>query len=198
MSAMSAPTATRPGPTSTWASATALDEQKLRRAAGRFQRQTEGCRQSRTGRAAETDHARRNPDQGQGSDEGPRRRDSRADQAELRSRPPRQGPGQARSARASRLSRSRSWSGRSSTASIRRSRSRRTGCPSLTIQLGMARTARFDRCRTCHAGDRPGGGGERSQSSRSGIPGTTNVSEWVLQNKFPHPYATHPRVPIST
>ena len=64
--------------------------------------------------------------------------------------------------------------------------------PNLTIQLGMARTARFDRCRTCHAGiDRIEAG--NVPSFPFGHPGTTNVSEWVLQNKFPHPYATHPR-----
>jgi cbb3-type cytochrome oxidase cytochrome c subunit len=64
--------------------------------------------------------------------------------------------------------------------------------PNLSIQLGMARTARFDRCRTCHAGiDRIEAG--NAPSFPFGHPGTTSVSEWVLQNKFPHPYATHPR-----
>ena len=63
--------------------------------------------------------------------------------------------------------------------------------PNLTIQLGMARTARFDRCRTCHGAiDRVEAG--NLPSFPFGHPGSNNVSEWVLQNKYPHPYATHP------
>jgi cytochrome c551/c552 len=63
--------------------------------------------------------------------------------------------------------------------------------PNLSIQLGMARTARFDRCRTCHGAiDRIEAG--NVPSFPFGHPGTTNVSDWVLQNKYPNPYATHP------
>jgi mono/diheme cytochrome c family protein len=63
--------------------------------------------------------------------------------------------------------------------------------PNLTIQLGMARTARFDRCRTCHGAiDRVEAG--NIPSFPFGHPGTTQVSDWVLQNKYPHPFATHP------
>ncbi|HUE15023.1 MAG TPA: c-type cytochrome [Planctomycetaceae bacterium] len=63
--------------------------------------------------------------------------------------------------------------------------------PNLSIQLGMARTARFDRCRTCH------GAIERVEAGNVpsfpfGHPGTSKVSDWVLQNKYPHPFATHP------
>ena len=53
------------------------------------------------------------------------------------------------------------------------------------------RTARFDRCRTCHGAiDRVESG--NLPSFPFGHPGTTKVADWVLQNKFPHPYATHP------
>jgi hypothetical protein len=63
--------------------------------------------------------------------------------------------------------------------------------PNLTIQLGMARTARFDRCRTCHGAiDRVEPG--NIPSFPFGHPDTTNVSDWVVDNKFPNPYATHP------
>lgn len=64
--------------------------------------------------------------------------------------------------------------------------------PNLTIQLGMARTARFDRCRTCHgAADRVEAG--NIPSFPFGHPKGVGVAEWVLENKFPHPFATHPR-----
>ncbi len=67
--------------------------------------------------------------------------------------------------------------------------------PNLTIQLGMARTARFDRCRTCHAGiDRVETG--NVPSFPFGDPGSGDHSEWVLQNKYPHPFATHPRTDL--
>jgi cytochrome c2 len=63
--------------------------------------------------------------------------------------------------------------------------------PNLSIQLGMARTARFDRCRTCHGAiDRVETG--NIASFPFGHPGTSKVADWVLENKFPHPYATHP------
>ncbi|MGZ0171687.1 MAG: hypothetical protein ACKVHE_19260, partial [Planctomycetales bacterium] len=64
--------------------------------------------------------------------------------------------------------------------------------PELKITLGMARTARFDRCRTCHLGiDKFGEGGVPSfphGETDSDVP-----AEWVAANKFPHPFTSHPR-----
>jgi len=63
--------------------------------------------------------------------------------------------------------------------------------PTLTIQLGMARTARFDRCRSCHAGiDRVEAG--NVPSFPFGHPSGAGLSNMVLENKYPNPYATHP------
>ncbi|MGE3314262.1 MAG: c-type cytochrome [Planctomycetaceae bacterium] len=64
--------------------------------------------------------------------------------------------------------------------------------PNLKIRLGMAQTARFDRCRTCHiAADRVEAG--NVPSFPFGHPETASVEDWVTQKQFPHPYATHPR-----
>jgi len=64
--------------------------------------------------------------------------------------------------------------------------------PDLPITLGMTETARFDRCRTCHlsidrieAGNRP--------TFPHGDPGSSDVLDWIRQNKYPHPHSTHPR-----
>ncbi len=63
--------------------------------------------------------------------------------------------------------------------------------PTLTIQLGMARTARFDRCRTCHTGiDRVEAG--NLPSFPLGHPQGEGLANMVLENKYPNPYATHP------
>jgi len=63
--------------------------------------------------------------------------------------------------------------------------------PTLTIQLGMARTARFDRCRTCHAGiDRVEAG--NVPSFPFGHPSGTGLANMVLEAKYPNPYSTHP------
>ncbi len=63
--------------------------------------------------------------------------------------------------------------------------------PTLTIQLGMARTARFDRCRTCHAGiDRVEAG--NVPSFPFGHPRGAGLANMVLENKYPNPFATHP------
>jgi len=63
--------------------------------------------------------------------------------------------------------------------------------PTLTIQLGMARTARFDRCRTCHAGiDRVEAG--NVPSFPFGHPSGAGFSNMVLEDKYPNPFATHP------
>lgn len=63
--------------------------------------------------------------------------------------------------------------------------------PELKITLGMSKADRFDRCRTCHLGiDQVEAGnvpafphGEASENT---------VEGWVKENKFPHPYSTHP------
>jgi cytochrome c551/c552/uncharacterized protein YlxW (UPF0749 family) len=64
--------------------------------------------------------------------------------------------------------------------------------PDLLIKLGMVQTARFDRCRTCHisigrveAGNVP--------MFPHGKVDSDDLQAWVDANKFPHPYATHPR-----
>jgi mono/diheme cytochrome c family protein len=63
--------------------------------------------------------------------------------------------------------------------------------PTLTIQLGMARTARFDRCRTCHQGiERVEAG--NLPSFPFGHPSGEGLANMVLENKYPNPYSTHP------
>ena len=57
--------------------------------------------------------------------------------------------------------------------------------PNLTIQLGMARTARFDRCRTCHARHRPRRSGQRSVSFPFGHPERRRSSDMVLREQVP-------------
>ena len=64
--------------------------------------------------------------------------------------------------------------------------------PELSITLGMSETARFDRCRTCHSlidqiapGNKP--------AYPHGEPKSGNVEDWVAENSYPHPFATHPR-----
>ncbi|NOX53501.1 MAG: hypothetical protein GXP27_03515, partial [Planctomycetes bacterium] len=67
--------------------------------------------------------------------------------------------------------------------------------PDLPIRLGMAETARFDRCRTCHLGiDRVGPGGK--PMFPLGRPGTSDPKTWVARGEYPHPYATHPRLDL--
>jgi cytochrome c2 len=70
--------------------------------------------------------------------------------------------------------------------------------PDLHQTLGMTEIARFDRCRTCHMNmDRTAPGnlpafphGEPSDKQ--------DVKKWVAENKFPHPYTTHPRHDLFT
>ncbi|MEX0704170.1 MAG: c-type cytochrome [Planctomycetales bacterium] len=64
--------------------------------------------------------------------------------------------------------------------------------PSLRVKLGMSSAARFDNCRTCHllidrvqAGNLP--------EFPHGHPQSSDPDGWVVENKFPHPYATHHR-----
>lgn len=72
--------------------------------------------------------------------------------------------------------------------------------PDLKITLGMAQTARFDRCQTCHRGIErveagniptfPHGEGEDFVPTRD--PDDETLKKWVKENRYPHPYATHP------
>ncbi|VAX38917.1 probable cytochrome oxidase (cbb3-type), partial [hydrothermal vent metagenome] len=67
--------------------------------------------------------------------------------------------------------------------------------PELKIQLGPVRVARFDRCITCHqAEDKVLAGNQPAYPH--GDTGTNNVKDWVTQNKYPHPFATHPNTDL--
>ena len=62
--------------------------------------------------------------------------------------------------------------------------------PKLRQTLGMAKIARFDRCRTCHQNiDKTASGG--FPAFPEGHPSDENVATWVSEKKFPQPYATH-------
>lgn len=63
--------------------------------------------------------------------------------------------------------------------------------PDLMQPLGMTEIARFDRCRTCHMNSDktlPG----NIEAFPHGHPSTEDLEDWVSENKFPHPFATHP------
>ena len=63
--------------------------------------------------------------------------------------------------------------------------------PELHQTLGMTEIARFDRCRTCHMNmDRTAPG--NLAAFPFGEPSGPDVETWVKENKFPHPYSTHP------
>jgi cytochrome c2 len=64
--------------------------------------------------------------------------------------------------------------------------------PDLKVTLGMAKIARFDRCRTCHL--------NIDKTGKGGIPAfpvdhsdTGELADWVAANAFPVPFATHSR-----
>lgn len=62
--------------------------------------------------------------------------------------------------------------------------------PKLRQTLGMAKIARFDRCRTCHQNiDKTATGG--FPAFPEGHPSADDVATWVAEDKFPQPYATH-------
>ncbi len=62
--------------------------------------------------------------------------------------------------------------------------------PKLRQTLGMAKIARFDRCRTCHQNiDKTAGGG--APAFPVGHPTTDDVADWVKEKQFPQPYSTH-------
>lgn len=63
--------------------------------------------------------------------------------------------------------------------------------PGLTQTLGMAKIARFDRCRTCHQNiDKTSASG--GPAFPAGHPKTDDVNQWVKEKKFPQPFSTHP------
>ncbi len=70
--------------------------------------------------------------------------------------------------------------------------------PDLKITLGMANTARFDHCKTCHQGiDRVEAGNIPTFPHGTEMVSTSHASKdqvekWVDENKYPHPYSTHP------
>lgn len=71
-------------------------------------------------------------------------------------------------------------------------RIRQDWLPDLMIKNGMVKTARFDRCRTCHLGiDRVETGDV--PAFPLGKVDSDEPKDWVAANKYPHPYATHPR-----
>jgi len=64
--------------------------------------------------------------------------------------------------------------------------------PDLEQVLGMTSTARFDRCRTCHMNvDKIESG--NLPAYPFGHPSSESIDDWIDENKYPHPYATHPR-----
>ncbi len=63
--------------------------------------------------------------------------------------------------------------------------------PDLTVTLGMSEIARFDRCRTCHQNIDTTAAGNTAAYPH-GAPASEDVKDWVAENKFPHPYSTHP------
>ena len=64
--------------------------------------------------------------------------------------------------------------------------------PELKITLGMSKTARFDRCRTCHLGIYKFGAGN-VPSFPHGDTEYSSPEDWVAANEFPHPFSSHPR-----
>ncbi|MEX1232317.1 MAG: c-type cytochrome [Planctomycetaceae bacterium] len=67
--------------------------------------------------------------------------------------------------------------------------------PGLYQQLGMTKSARFDRCRTCHAGiDRTEPG--NIPTFPLGHPDSDDPHDWVRANEFPNPYASHPNLDL--
>lgn len=64
--------------------------------------------------------------------------------------------------------------------------------PELHVKLGMSEISRFDRCRTCHVAiDKVEAGNVPAYPF--GHPDSDDIDGWVVENEFPHPFATHPR-----
>lgn len=67
--------------------------------------------------------------------------------------------------------------------------------PGLSQTLGMAKIARFDRCRTCHQYiDKTAAGGV--PAFPHGHSESDSVNDWVADRKFPQPYSTHPNTAL--
>ncbi len=64
--------------------------------------------------------------------------------------------------------------------------------PDLHVTLGMTSVARFDRCRTCHQGISRFGAGNVPEFPHGKVD-SDDPADWVAENKFPHPYSSHPR-----
>lgn len=63
--------------------------------------------------------------------------------------------------------------------------------PELHQTLGMTEIARFDRCRTCHMNMDRTAPGNKAAFPHGDIE-SDDVQDWIAENKFPHPYTTHP------
>ncbi len=70
-------------------------------------------------------------------------------------------------------------------------RIRQDWLPNLPIKLGMATTDRFDRCRSCHLGIDQVEAGDVPSYPHGHIE-SDKLEDWVQQDNYPHPYATHP------
>ena len=75
-------------------------------------------------------------------------------------------------------------------------RVRQDWLPGQQITLGMAKTARFDRCRTCHLGIDRVLPGNRPEFPHGDVDSSADPREWVAAGKFPHPFTTHPRTDV--
>ncbi|MFY9254647.1 MAG: c-type cytochrome [Fuerstiella sp.] len=64
--------------------------------------------------------------------------------------------------------------------------------PELHQTLGMTEIARFDRCRTCHMNMDRTAPGNLPAFPHGEASDPEDVSTWVAENKFPHPFTTHP------
>jgi len=64
--------------------------------------------------------------------------------------------------------------------------------PDLPIQLGNAKRGRNDTCRACHLGIAQLGAGNVPDYPL-GHTTSDDVDSWVEKNRFPNPYATHPK-----
>ena len=64
--------------------------------------------------------------------------------------------------------------------------------PNLHVTLGMTSVARFDRCRTCHKGISQFGAGNVPTYPHGEVE-SDDPADWVAENRFPHPFSSHPR-----
>lgn len=67
--------------------------------------------------------------------------------------------------------------------------------PGLSQTLGMAKIARFDRCRSCHQNiDKTGSDGQ--PAFPAGHTNSKDIADWIRENKFPQPFSTHPNTAL--